>query len=306
MTWTPDDPRGLDGDEAAVVDLLLPPADGRTGPARRLDPAVLDDLYLTAVDEALEQRREDRLPAARAARPARRWRRGLALAAALLLAASVGSGAGAIALHLLDIDLGGAELAPAPEPADRSGPPRSPAPVAPRPPAAPQEVELPPAAVETQPPAPARSVRRERAPPAPRPGADPIAVVPEDVPPEDLLALANERRQRRAWRDADAFYAAVATRFPATDAAVVAEIASAALRLVHLGDAAGALAAYRRALAVRPSGPLAEDARWGIAEVHRTAGDLRAEAAALREFLARHPGSPLAPAARRRLDRIAP
>lgn len=325
MTWSPEELGEFDED-GGVTALLLPPADPGVGPARPLSADDSADICLTAVGAALAAREADRrapsraappAPRARSARsvpPARRWTRPLAVAAALLLVASLGTGASAVALRLLDIELGSAELPPSPPAAEP--PPPTHRPPAPVPPAPAPAGEVAPAAAAPEATraaldAPARRIRpapgpRRRAVAAARPDLDAPVVVPEDRPPEDLLALANERLRRREWRGADAFYRAVADRFPGTDAAAVAEVASAALHLENLGDAAGALASYRRALGARPSGPLAEDARWGIAEVHRALGDGRAEAAALREFLLRHPDSTLAPAARRRLERIAP
>jgi hypothetical protein len=246
-----------------------------------------------------------------------RWRRALAFAAAVLMAVSVGSGASAVALHLVNIELGQPELgpeAPPPRVEHRPAHPPSPEPA--------PEVEVPRAIVEPQPEPPARRVRSKRPrvvvaapPPAPvpaptlvprpEPAPAPIVVVPEDLPPADLLAFANERRTRRAWREADEFYRATISRFPGTDAAVVAGVASASLHLQHLGDAAGALAAFQRTLGARPSGPVAEEARWGMAEAHRALGDAAAEALALRDFLRHHPASALAPSAERRLRRLA-
>jgi len=120
------------------------------------------------------------------------------------------------------------------------------------------------------------------------------------APPEDLFALANRLRRKRDWRAADEVYGAIAGRVPGSDAAVVAEIASATLHVEQLRDAAGALEGYRRALVARPTGALAEDARWGIAEAQRALKDRHGELGALLEFLDRHPDSALAPAARRR------
>jgi hypothetical protein len=320
MTWTPEDPGGLDGEDAALL-ALLAPADAKLGPARRLPSEALRDLYVSAVDEVLEARRA--APGAAAPRrleptrdtrqlhpapPARagsRWLRPLAFAAAALLAFSVAPGAGAIALRLFDVHLGSAELTPAPDP--RRPARTAPAPLSVEHPSPPlEDVAVPRSALEAEPARTSRPSRKRRvavARPAPEPG---VVTVPADRPPEDLLAIANERRQRRDWPGADAFYGAVASRFPRTDAAVVATIASATLHLQHLADAPGALAAYRRALGWRPTGPLAEDARWGIAEVHQSLGDPRAEAEALRDFLERHPRSTLADAARRRLARLTP
>jgi hypothetical protein len=319
MTWSPGDPRD-GGEDDAVLALLLPRADGRSGPARHQPSAAAAARYLSAVDEALARRRAagaleptwvgPRPPVARAARPrprprpARTWLRRALVAAALLMASTVG--VGAITLRLVDFRLGSAELAPAPEPAPWPAP--HPAPAPPPPPPLPAPATEAPRPVFRPAPPPVRRAHRQRARDVadaqPAPGA--AIPVPPDLPPEDLLSLASERRLRREWLAADAFYAAVVSRFPGTDAAVVAQVASASLHLRGLGDAAGAVAAYRRALAARPQGPLAEDARWGIAEALRALGDTRGEAEALREFLDRHPRSALAPAVRRRLEGLAP
>ena len=157
-------------------------------------------------------------------------------------------------------------------------PAAAPAPAPVTPPAPSATVE-PTAAVEpTAPIAPATP----STPPRPRPAP---SALPDDAPADDVLALANQRRKDRAWRDADLLYRKVAARFRGTDAAIVAELASATLHLEHLGDARGALAGYRRALAARPGGVLGEEARWGMAEATRALGDRAAEAAALRGVL---------------------
>lgn len=124
------------------------------------------------------------------------------------------------------------------------------------------------------------------------------------APPEDLFALANRLRRKRDWGAADEVYGAITGRVPGSDAAVVAEIASATLHVEQLRDAAGALEGYRRALVARPTGALAEDARWGIAEAQRALKDRHGELGALLEFLDRHPDSALAPAARRRISEL--
>jgi hypothetical protein len=318
MSRSPD-PGGADRPDR--VEDLLAPLDGRPGPARRLTSAASSDMVRAVLDAALQAPREPPgeveteleppvalVPVTAPAWPP--WRRRLALAAAVLGAVSLGSGASALALRLFDIGLGGAELTPEPQPPPAPVPRRPSPPPAPRPP---QEIELPSAMVEPQPeepalPSPPRKLHRVVAapPPAPVAAPAPVVVVPENLPPADLLAFANERRVRREWREADLFYRATVSRFPGTDAAGVAGVASATLHLQHLGDAAGALAAYRRTLGARPSGPVAEEARWGIVEAHRALGDGDAEGLALREFLDHHPDSALAPAARRRLARLSP
>jgi tetratricopeptide (TPR) repeat protein len=141
-------------------------------------------------------------------------------------------------------------------------------------------------------PPPPQPTQKEPAPPRPKPK--------RDESPADLLGEANAKRAAKQWRESDALYARVVESAPKTLAAQTALIASASLRLEHLGDPKGALQRFRRALAIAPKGALAEDARWGIVEATRAIGDRAAEAAALDEFLAKHASSPLAPRAKAR------
>ncbi|MCE9576954.1 MAG: hypothetical protein K8W52_27655 [Deltaproteobacteria bacterium] len=186
---------------------------------------------------------------------------------------------------------------PAPQIAPRIdvAPVVAPAPVSPAPiPAPPVPVPAP----VIEPPAPPDEIAM---PPVTEPA--PHVTHHEPAPtakPEDLLAEANRARAAHAWKDADARYAEVVASAPRTLAAQTALVASAALHLEHLGDAAGAAKRFRSALAMSPRGALAEDARWGLAEAARAQGDRAAEAAALDDFLAHHAGSPLASVARKR------
>ncbi|MBL8624703.1 MAG: hypothetical protein JNK64_25570 [Myxococcales bacterium] len=266
---------------------VMPKLDDEPGPARRLSTArtsrMVADILAAAATAPLETSTAPAPPTTTASAPAPRKRWVPLLAAALVAAAVVGAGAAVITTRLMS-------SAPAPQAAPPASPPPAPAVTPPAPPApspntSPTPVEV--APIDVAP----------TAPPSPRPRA-PAA---DDAPAADLLARANQARKDRAWRDADALYRRVAARFAGTDAAVVAQLASATLHLEHLGDARGALATYRRALAARPGGELGEEARWGIAEATRALGDRAGEAAALTAFLDAHPGSALAPAAQRRL-----
>lgn len=116
----------------------------------------------------------------------------------------------------------------------------------------------------------------------------------------DLLGEANAKRAEKKWRESDALYEKVVQRAPKSLAAQTALVASASLRLEHLGDPKGAAQRFRRALALAPTGALAEDARWGLAEAARASHDDKTEAAALDAFLAHHPQSPLAERAKAR------
>ena len=133
---------------------------------------------------------------------------------------------------------------------------------------------------------------------------DPVVVLPADAPVEDIVALANQQRKEKRWRAAEALYERVMRDHARTDAAAIATVASASLHLDHLADPAGALRRFRQALRLRPDGPLAEEARWGLAETHRALGDVEAESAALEGFLAAHPRSVNAARARQRLTEL--
>ena len=120
----------------------------------------------------------------------------------------------------------------------------------------------------------------------------------------DLLGEANAKRAAHEWKASDALYARVVKRAPGTLGAQTALVASGSLHLEHLGDPRGAADRFRRALAIAPSGAMAEEARWGLAEAARARGDAAAEAKAIDDFLAHHPESPLAPKARARREEL--
>ncbi|HEY5923474.1 MAG TPA: hypothetical protein VIV11_17460, partial [Kofleriaceae bacterium] len=160
------------------------------------------------------------------------------------------------------------------------------------------------------------TVAEPTAAPAPEssgePSADEVTIDPSTPPlpkrvkparhesTADLLGEANAKRAAKQWRESDALYARVVERSQNSLAAQTALIASASLHLEHLGDPKGAARRFRRALAMAPSGALAEDARWGIAEAARANNDRTAEADALDDFLAHHASSPLASRAKAR------
>jgi tetratricopeptide (TPR) repeat protein len=121
---------------------------------------------------------------------------------------------------------------------------------------------------------------------------------------EDLLARANTLRGERQWQAADDVYEQVAKLYPRSAAAYVAEVASAGLRLDHLNNAASARQLYGMALSARPDGPLAEEARYGLARALRALGDVAGERAALEAFVAAYPASPLRAHAQKRLQEL--
>ncbi len=119
--------------------------------------------------------------------------------------------------------------------------------------------------------------------------------------PEDWLEEANRLRAQKRWQAADESYARVWLSSPHSDAAYVARVASAGVRLDHLHDPRAALARYKSALKVAPNGPLSEEARYGISEAYRSLGEAQAELRALRDFLTRHPNAGLTNKAKQRM-----
>lgn len=298
---------------------LLPEQDERSGPARRRPHAATEvmvyavlDSALAAEEQATTRPSEDPSAVGAAEGRIRRiglrsGRRALALVAASIALLSVGALASALVVRMV--------LAPKPAPASVR---TTPAPPVTRVVEAPLVEEEPEAMVDAQPEVvhiagasrgpKVRPPWRKRLRASPKVAESREHFVAEvdltSAPLEDLLALANKLRRSREWRSADEVYGAVIERFPGSDAAVVAQVVSATLHINQLKDARGALEGYRRALAVRPTGALAEEARWGIAAALRVLGDREGELNALREFLDRHAVSALAPGARRRMAEL--
>jgi tetratricopeptide (TPR) repeat protein len=129
----------------------------------------------------------------------------------------------------------------------------------------------------------------------------PIAPRPTVRAAEDWLREGNRLRAARRWKQADDAYGAAAQEAISDEAAYVAFVASAGVRLEHLNDARGALARYRAALKASPHGALDEEIRFGIADAYRALGDAAREREALQTFLRDHPQSPLTEQARARL-----
>jgi len=303
-------------DEVTTVDVrgvdvarMLPKLDDGPGPARRIASARNAAMVASIVGRALaESMPTDELDVAETAprevpRPEpRRVARRIGVFAAAIVATTVG--AAAAAAWIVTRPPAMPRVASAPEPREEPAAPRVRT-IAPRVESIAPQAEPEPAAAPPPPP-PDLDLPAESAPPrarhaAARPAED---APPADAPVEDVLAVANQRRKAKRWRDAAELYERVRTSYPRTDAAIVATVAAAALHLDHLDDAAGARRRFDAALRLAPSGPLAEEASWGLVECARALDDLAGERAALRAFLAGHADSPNAPAARQRLAEL--
>jgi tetratricopeptide (TPR) repeat protein len=124
------------------------------------------------------------------------------------------------------------------------------------------------------------------------------------VPASELLARANQLRAQRRWRDAERAYRTVFRQHRGTPESYSAMVAAASLELEHLNGPREALRLYRQALAARPSGALAAEARYGIAAAYRKLGNREQEREALREFISKHPTSLRKTRAQTRLDSL--
>ncbi len=127
---------------------------------------------------------------------------------------------------------------------------------------------------------------------------------PAPTSPEDGLAVANGLRAERRWDAAERAYLAVVGRFPSSEQAYAARLAAADLQLSHTRRPARALASYQAALAARPAGPLAAQARFGIARSLRRLGRTVEERRALEAYLAAHPDDLRASSARARIAEL--
>lgn len=156
----------------------------------------------------------------------------------------------------------------------------------------------------------ARPRAQPSSPPPTAAGAEPAASEPKSEPsgkletPEELLARANALRAQRRWAAAEHVYRKVLSAGASAEQRYVALVAAASLALQHLAKPARALALYRSALALRPSGDLSEEAEFGVAECQRALGDTTSELASLRKFSVDHPDSWLIDSVKRRLAQL--
>ncbi|MBN1770850.1 MAG: FecR domain-containing protein [Deltaproteobacteria bacterium] len=163
-------------------------------------------------------------------------------------------------------------------------------------------VAAPPLPVEP-PPAPPRVPVPPRHPRA-EAGASAPPVAPVVSTPAELMRAARACRTARDWSCAADNYQTLLEVYPDAAEAGTARFALAETELVHLERAAEARALYDEYLARTPSGPLAEEARWGVCMALRALGRAGEERTALEEFLARHPASLRASQARERLGQL--
>lgn len=127
---------------------------------------------------------------------------------------------------------------------------------------------------------------------------------PTEAPPPDgpdrLFARANAARGAGELRAAEADYALLQSRYPASPEASVALVSAGDL-LLRLGQPAAALDRFDRYLAASARGPLAPEALFGRARCLRELGMRQDEADAWRALLQRFPGSLYEGTGRRRL-----
>jgi hypothetical protein len=243
--------------------------DGRPGPARPLSAADSAALVRRALDEEFAQPSSRRAPSA-----LRRWYALVATAAFFALAGA------ATAAYVAHRHFTSPTVAPAPVKANAA-----PSAALPMVPSAPTPVALP---------APAVAPPVSSSPPQPHTAR--IAV--------DALKRANHLRAEHRWRDAERAYEEIVRAVPDGDDATAAAVAAASLRLEHLSDPRGALGLFKKGLRGGGSGPLAEEAHYGIALAHRALDEKEAETRALELFLREHSDSVLLPKVQERLKSL--
>jgi hypothetical protein len=118
----------------------------------------------------------------------------------------------------------------------------------------------------------------------------------ETLPAEDLLALARTAMKDKRWGDAAFAYRRLRRAYPGGALAHAALVSIGNLELEHLGRPARARRAYRAYL--RKSGPLAQEAQWGLVRASKGSSG---ERSAIEGYLSRYPSSPEATGLRERL-----
>ncbi len=120
----------------------------------------------------------------------------------------------------------------------------------------------------------------------------------------ELLERAQTHRAARRWSGAMAAYRELIRRHPATPEGRAALVSLGIILLGPGRDAAGALRAFDRYLAITRRGDLAQEATFGRALALRRLGRRAAEMTALKDLLARWPRALQAAQARRRLHHL--
>lgn len=136
----------------------------------------------------------------------------------------------------------------------------------------------------------------------------PIVEAPEPAAPQpkpgELLARANHLRGEGKYRAAVRVYMLALRADPRGAAGNVAAVAAAAIRLEFLNNPRGAAALYRRALSIRPQGPLALESYEGLARAYRALGRRDAERKALQALIDLDVPSPAQARAKERLETL--
>jgi hypothetical protein len=122
--------------------------------------------------------------------------------------------------------------------------------------------------------------------------------------PQQMLEKANEARAKAEWLAATELYEQTAQAYPDSEEGYQAMVAAGLLRMVHLGDAEGALRLLSAGVSLRPADPMSEQARWGRIEALRALDDRATEKRSLLEFVRLYSEGPLPVLARERLAQL--
>ena len=132
----------------------------------------------------------------------------------------------------------------------------------------------------------------------------PRASIPKKPSKGSLLAETRKCRIQKDWKCAEHYYNQLQRYYPQSAEAVTSHISLAQLRLNKLGVPKKALGDFRDYLRAMPSGPLAEEAYFGISTAYKKLGRRDEERRALETFVKKYPKSHLFAEAKKRLEKL--
>ncbi len=134
--------------------------------------------------------------------------------------------------------------------------------------------------------------------------AEPVAAAASEPSMEMLLDTVRRCRLRGDWSGAAGAYAQLIGTYPGTEEALTSHVLLGWIQLEHLGRPQAALESFEAYLRGAQTGPLREEAEWGMALALSELGRQEEERAALQAFIEHNEGSLHATEAAQRLGKL--